>query len=74
MDEAALELEELDVIAVDGAISGQVEVADVQADDSVFIGRMPFGVVGTVAEGEETLALPSELSDFESCFGLFVQV
>ena len=73
MDKLPFELEELHVVAVDGAAAGQVVVPVLQADDAVFVRRMPFGVEGSVAEGEEPLTLPAQLRHLNGGLGLLVE-
>ena len=72
VDEFPLELKELHVVAVDGAAAGQVVVSVLQPDNAVLVSGMPFGVEGSVAEGEEPLTLPAQLCDFDGGLGLLV--
>ena len=70
VDEVPLKLEELGVIPVDRRKCRQIVVALFsQTHDTEVIHRMPFGVENTVAEGEEALALPSELAYLHSRLG-----
>ena len=70
MDEVPLELVELGVLPIDGGEGRQIEVALLsETHDAEIIHWMPFGVVNTVAEGEEALALPTELVDLHCGLG-----
>ena len=73
MDKLPFELEELHVVAIDGAAAGQVEVPVLQPDDAVLVSSMPFGVEGSIAEGEESLTLPAQLRHLNGGLGLLVK-